>query len=267
VGHAEAENVGLLDQVTGDGWIFVSHSNLDIDAVYKVRNELESRRHHPLLFFLRCLSDTDELDDLIAREIQARDFFLYCDSPNARASSWVQRELAFIRALPNRVVETVDLTADPTSQSASLGVLSRAQTLFLSYAHADHRFVDIVRDELLNAGYRVWDPATALGVGGSVISEIEGGIREALRHGFFLWFVSEKALTSRWVGRELELAREILRDAPREAYGIVPIIVRDGGALAQPLPEPLGDLMPLVVAAFEPHDAARHIINYLRERA
>ena len=258
--------MGLLDQVTGDGWIFVSHSNLDIDAVYKVRNELESRRHHPLLFFLRCLSDTEELDGLITREIEARDFFLYCDSPNARASSWVQRELAFIRALPNRVVETVDLSADPTSQAASLGALSRAQTLFLSYAHADHRFVEIIRDELLRAGYRVWDPAIALGAEGSFVSEIEGGIREALQHGFFLWFVSENALTSRWVARELEFAQEIVRDDAREASRIVPVIIRDGAGFAKPLPEPLRELKPLAVTGFEPRDAAIHIIRYLRGR-
>jgi hypothetical protein len=119
---------------TGDkehgGWIFVSHSTKDIDAVYRVRDVLETRGHHPLLFFLRCLTEDDEIDGLITREIEARNFFLYCDSANARASTWVQRELAFIRSLPDRVVHEVDLEEDAVTQVASIRELSRAQTLF-----------------------------------------------------------------------------------------------------------------------------------------
>ena len=73
-----------------DAWVFVSHSNRDLAAVRRVRNELESQSAHPILFFLKCVEDHDELDTLIEREIRARHFFLLCDSVNAQGSNWVQ---------------------------------------------------------------------------------------------------------------------------------------------------------------------------------
>ncbi len=37
-------------------WIFVSPSHRDLEQVRQIRNELERRGHHPLLF-LKCLAD------------------------------------------------------------------------------------------------------------------------------------------------------------------------------------------------------------------
>ena len=45
------------------------------DKVRRVRNAIEEMEHNPLLFFLLCLNDKDEITDLIKREIKARDFF------------------------------------------------------------------------------------------------------------------------------------------------------------------------------------------------
>jgi len=58
-----------------------------------------SHGHNPLLFFLKCLSDHSELDDLIRREIEAAKFFLLCDSPNSQASRWVQHEVELIKSM------------------------------------------------------------------------------------------------------------------------------------------------------------------------
>ena len=84
-------------------WVFVSHSNTDIAGVRAFRDELERMGHYPLLFFLKCISADDELDGLIKRGIEARNFFLLCDSPSARESAWVQREVEHIQSLPHRV--------------------------------------------------------------------------------------------------------------------------------------------------------------------
>ena len=78
------------------GWIFVSHSTKDFEGVRRVRDYLETKSQHPLLFFLKCIRDTDELDSLITREIEARTIFMLCDSPNSRSAGWVQREIEFI---------------------------------------------------------------------------------------------------------------------------------------------------------------------------
>ena len=109
-----------------EGWVFVSHSNRDFDRVRRVRNALEDAGHYPLLFFLRCLTDDQELDDLIKREICERNFFLYCKSEAARTSPWVQRELAFIKSLPHRVIYELSLDDDEETQATVIRDLSRS---------------------------------------------------------------------------------------------------------------------------------------------
>jgi hypothetical protein len=83
-------------------WIFVSHSNRDFDKVRHVRDTLESAGHRPLLFFLKSLDDDSEIDGLIKAEIDAREWFILCDSANSRASNWVGREVAYIRTLGDK---------------------------------------------------------------------------------------------------------------------------------------------------------------------
>ena len=78
-------------------WIFVSHSHRDLSKVRQVRDLLEARGHNALLFFLKSLGDDDEIDDLIRREIEARTWFILCESDNARTSTWVKRELQIIK--------------------------------------------------------------------------------------------------------------------------------------------------------------------------
>jgi len=82
-----------------------------------------------VLFFLKCM-ETTEADDrllwlLIEREIKAREWFILCDSPNARNSAAVLREMELVKSLARegKVVETIDLDRDfsstngaPTSQ-------------------------------------------------------------------------------------------------------------------------------------------------------
>ena len=73
-------------------WNFVSHSHRDLEKVREIRNELERRGHNLLLFFLKCLeADDARLPQLIRDEIKAREWFILCESPNARNSGWVQQ--------------------------------------------------------------------------------------------------------------------------------------------------------------------------------
>ncbi len=53
-------------------YIFVSHSHKDIDKVRLVRNYLEEKGAEPILFFLKSVTDDNEVADLIKREIDAR---------------------------------------------------------------------------------------------------------------------------------------------------------------------------------------------------
>lgn len=93
-------------------WVFLSHSNKDYEKVIEVRNLLEQNHFRPLMFFLKCLDDDDEIDDLIKREIDCRGRFILCDSINARESGWVKKEIDYIKS-KNRIYQTIDLD-DPT---------------------------------------------------------------------------------------------------------------------------------------------------------
>lgn len=75
------------------GFLFISHSHHDMDKVRPLRNKLEEAGFEPLCFYLKCLDDsTEELDDLIKREIDARQWFVYARSSNSESSDYVQFE-------------------------------------------------------------------------------------------------------------------------------------------------------------------------------
>lgn len=84
-------------------WIFLSHSNKNYEKVQQVRNMLEEQSLRPL--FLHCLSDDDEIDSLIKREIECRTRFILCNCENARRSHWVQKGMEYIKS-QNRICET-----------------------------------------------------------------------------------------------------------------------------------------------------------------
>ena len=139
-------------------WIFVSHSHRDLREVRRVRDALESKGHQPLLFFLKCLNDDSEIDDLIRREIQARQFFLLCDSPNARDSNWVQQERRLIKDLAGKVSLTVDLAGPWQDQLGAIDELSRRATVYLSYSRRDSASLGLlgwIAEELRQRDYRI----------------------------------------------------------------------------------------------------------------
>lgn len=90
-------------------WVFVSHSTKDFEKVRLVRNVLEDSGFRPILFYLKCMEDKEEINDLLKREIDARRRFILCDSPNAQASKYVQSEVDYIRS-KNRMYEAIDLS-------------------------------------------------------------------------------------------------------------------------------------------------------------
>src|SRR5687768_15897528 len=93
-------------------WIFPSHSTKDFVKVAGLRNGLESQGHRPLMFFLKCLGDDCEIDSLIRREIDARTWFILCQSANAKLSRWVQSEVSYVKELAKKspkVYTEVDL--------------------------------------------------------------------------------------------------------------------------------------------------------------
>lgn len=87
---------GKLKKNGKGGYIFLSHSHDDITKVRQIRNTLEENGFEPLCFYLKCLNDDSEIEDLIKREIDAREWFVFVNSENSRKSKWVTLEREYI---------------------------------------------------------------------------------------------------------------------------------------------------------------------------
>ncbi|MDD2600807.1 MAG: toll/interleukin-1 receptor domain-containing protein [Kiritimatiellae bacterium] len=198
-----------MNQQTQGAWVFLSHSHRDIDQVREIRNELERRGHNPLMFYLKCLDDDDsQLPDLLRKEIAARDWFILCDSPNSRASGYVQDEIEMIKGLEGKVFEAVDLSQDLQSELHKLIALSRRATVFLSHASADSAVAEQIGSTFRAHDYRVFLPQQDIAPGSDFRSAIAKAIDEAAKEGFFLILLSKASLQSQFVLAELMHARE-----------------------------------------------------------
>lgn len=137
------------------GYCFISHSHFDIDQVRKIRNELENNGFEPLCFYLKCLTDDDEIEGLIKREIDAREWFVYIDSQNARNSKWVQKERKYIDSLPNKKIMLINLEDRKESVDIAKAIMNNMR-VFLSYSSKETSIVQRFKHELLNRDLKVF---------------------------------------------------------------------------------------------------------------
>ena len=93
-------------------YVFISHSHKDIEKVRIIRNFLEKLNSEPLLFFLKSLTDEDEITELIKKEIDARIWFIYCKSKNSLDSTWVKTELEYVKETNKENFLEIDLDED-----------------------------------------------------------------------------------------------------------------------------------------------------------
>lgn len=113
--YNEREN-NIRERIVCYTVVAVSHSSHDIKKVRIIRNEFERLGHNPLAFHLRCLSDKTEegkreLDNLIKREIDARQWFVFCNSQAAEKSLYVQKEHRYINSRKDKIW-SLDMRAD-----------------------------------------------------------------------------------------------------------------------------------------------------------
>lgn len=224
-------------------WIFVSHSNNDLDQVKRVRNELEDRGHNPLLFFLKCLGDHEEIDDLIRREIEARTWFVLCDSPNARASRWVQTELEVIKSLEGKVFVTIDLDKDFDEQLQEIDRISERATVFISFAPEDRKSAHTFASSLRQQDYAVVTGELPIGTEEEAADLISDPARRALASGSFFLLLSPQAVQSSRIRHELEVA---LREADSigRRSSVVPVVIGDREATLRQLSDsPINELV------------------------
>lgn len=193
------------------GHVFISHSRKDMDAVRALRNELERAGFDPLCFYLKCmeLCDSDpaleeELRSLLRREIDAREWFVYVNSKNAEDSSWVAYERSCVARDPSKKVIRLDLQRE-TPEAAKK--ILRNMRVYISCHYGDRELAGRIARKLAQKDLQAaFDPdaAAPLTVG---MTETESAVFQASQEGLVLAILSEKALQSAYVIRELEYAR------------------------------------------------------------
>ena len=190
-------------------WIFLSHSNKDFEKVRFIRNYLEEHSCRPLMFYLKCLSNDDEIDNLIKREIDCRTRFIICDSENSRESKWVQSEVAYIKS-QLRAYDTIDLSMTEEEISTLLDEIIKGTQIYLSYHSNDAELVNAVYSHIKKYDIRCILDEKGLGVfpEKSFQDQLNNAIDLAKDFGFVVFFASEQSFESKWVAYELQYAVE-----------------------------------------------------------
>lgn len=194
------------DNETGGAWIFVSHSNKNLLLVRQVRDFLEKRGHNPILVYLKQKVGEDLLPELLRKEIEARKFFVLCNSPAARESSYVQMEVDYVKSRKDlNIYEEIDLEVPLSDQLEKLVVLSKRATVFLSCHAQDRAIAARVEKGLKDYDFKVLDQ-NDLPIGASTQDLLVAQIREAAEHGYVLLLISRAWTTSRWALAEMQQA-------------------------------------------------------------
>jgi len=196
-------------------WIFLSHSNKDFEKVRLIRNYLEERSCRPLMFYLKCLSNDNEINDLIKREIDCRTRFIICDSENSRASKWVQSEVKYIKS-QLRTYEIIDLSDSDEKIKSQLDKLIRSAQIFLAYSFHDEKLVNSVYSHISKYDIRAFMPleqakkldSTEIKLSGSLTVDLSHAIELAKDFGFVVLFADKESMESRWVIEELQHAEK-----------------------------------------------------------
>ena len=212
-------------------WVFLSHSNKDYEKVRQVRNMLEEQSLRPLMFFLHCLNDDDEIDSLIKREIDCRTRFILCDSENARKSHWVQKEVEYIKS-QNRICETIDLSKSMDEIMSTLQDFINKTRIFISYNREEYALASKVYNRLSIYDFsvyidRAWDFNTSYNQNyKEALDYLEKSVVRA--NGYVIAIMNERVLNPNSGSRyELAKAMHENKSIGKETPNIIPFATQD----------------------------------------
>lgn len=245
-------------------YFFISHSHLDIEKVRIVRNIVEETFfYEPILFFLKCLSEENEINNLIQREINERVWFIYCKSKNAERSKFVAEERNYIDRLIksgyNKKILTIDLDhfeiwddecLDDIRRQVSFKI--RKAKIFLSSEPQDIAVARTIYERLTASGYSVWWDKD---VGESEFwrTGISDRIKEhSYKDGIFMPVLMRDPMSA-------SMRKEVLRAYDHNAY-ILPVAA-DARALAD-LPPFLADRNAFILDR-DSEKSADRLLEYL----
>lgn len=201
-------------------WIFLSHSYDDYDRVRCVRNMLEDFGMRPIMFFLKCLSEEKEIDNLIKREIDCRTRFILCDSPNARKSDWVQKEVEYIKT-KGKGIEIIDVNDTDENIKKKLFSYQRKNHLYISYAREQRILAQQITQRLRKYDFNVFLDIDRVSFGMNFAEVIKEGIQQAIGHGKLIALLGTKS--AQWTLKDLEYAIKL--DVDKDS--IIPIFLNE----------------------------------------
>lgn len=207
-------------------WVFLSHSHEDYEKVRKVRDMLEDQHMRPLMFFLKCLNDHDEIDSLIKREIDCRTRFILCDTDESRKSAWVQREVEYIMS-KDRNFDVIDLTVCDEEIYQQIEQLKRQATIFISYNREEHLLAEQVYDRLCKYDFDLKFDRFFLSSGCDFAKEIMTSIDEACKKGTVIALLKNRVLSDGSFVRT-ELAKALDDDDSQSTHSILPFYLDKG---------------------------------------
>lgn len=239
-------------------WVFLSHSHKDYEKVSILRNLLEKEDYRPIMFYLKCLDDNSEIDDLIKREIDCRAFFILCDSKNSRLSTWVQEEEKYIKS-KGCVYEIIDIESDINQIKAAISRFQHRTSAFISYSKHDSEMANIIRHTLATNGYTTYFDQNDLFSSFSFSDVINNAITKHSNEGFVIVLLSKHAIDSRWCMEELHTA---LGERGTNASSI--LIVSLDGTRPQDIPELEGFTIRWIdTTGCMPEEGANKVVRFL----
>lgn len=254
-------------------YFFISHSHKDIEKVRVVRNVIEETFfYEPILFFLKCLSDETEINDLIKREIYERIWFVYCKSVNAEKSKYVQFERNYIQKLQNegkyiRILE-IDIDKyhiweDECQQYIrdQIAYKIRKTNVFLSYSHKNFSQAILLHNALKEKGFSSFiDCETSPGM--LWLDQIQAQIKKnSFKDGAILSVVSVDAINSKSFVMEA-------RESVQNGAFIIPVIYDATGANFEFLTQKAKELYGLdrnffYITEYDIKEKIEELCNYL----
>lgn len=157
-----------------------------------------------LCFFLKSISEEHEINELIKREIDARNWFVLCDSENAKNSKWVQSEVEYIKSLSGKKYFHLNVEEPWKKQQNQLSQISRKVSVFLSNSSKDMELVRSLYEELIKRDFGVIFGPKSINPGMNNVDSIKGHIKTiANENGYFLLLVSSESIKSLFVQQEL----------------------------------------------------------------
>lgn len=214
--------MGFLDKLSKSkgGYIFLSHSHDDIKKVREIRNNLETEGFEPLCFYLKCLTDDSEIEDLIKREIDAREWFVFVNSENSRKSRWVTLEREYITRTNSKKIITVDLN-DGHAVAHFLHKITHNLRVFLFATAYDAPLAQRIQAQLEEKDYLVFyqPEGVTTAEGPDCLTTALSALQEAAQEGAVLFLLTPSIVQSYYFFREIA---QILQTG-----NIFPVVVGD----------------------------------------